>query len=453
MELDTFVLFVIAITCTIGCIVFQWLKNSSKPRPNKKYPPLKVFNKNLSTASSSNVDEYHSLSMELSALTGISVENLNISGNIYALRLRVEQLKHKIKRKANPDRNSSVEATPNTTRYKHTPQKSTSKTDEYEALSMELSKLLGISINETCLSDDVDSLRLRVEKVRRRLENSIGVSPSKAAMIKQDVLDFKDLEQFSEYMTSVMYEFPHIEFLVKVTKCNDAYIFSIKLPKTNLNTALRLRIRRNGVFSLDLNSNLYSNFKSLSERYHEKTQPMVKEYKGAQRVVHSPREPEKLYSNQAQEEEIVKAYHISKYIIEGNILEIRYLDRAGDVTRRRVRVLEVIEYKNGKKSFSAHCYLRGAKRTFLVSGIQSLVPKNNSYHKSLESKKGASVWMEKESSMNRDKKQYSGRGGFLSRQKAWHREHLKKQAGQRVDAAGAEKNEGSMQQPDDDLPF
>lgn len=383
MTSDTLVLVfpftVIAVTCTyIGGIIFRWLRKGSKLHPIQNDPRIKISEQSLEAVQPSSADEYHSLSMELSELLDIPLENLKLSGNMHALRLRVEQKRSKQNRLDKIPSEGQDVATG-----------STANIDEYHSLSMELSELIGVPLEDTCLSGDVDALRLRVEKVRHKGVYSIDTPQLNAAATRIDVADFKDMDKFNEYMTSVMYEFPHIEFLVKVAQYNEAYIFTIKLPKTNLNTVLRLKIRKNGSLSLDLNSNLYTNIKSLSESYHEKIQPKVQVYRGPTRKVFSQEEHDKLSLRRSREIEKKTAYEFSRHIIEGSILEIEYRDKGGDVTRRKVKVLQEILYKNGKQSFSAYCYLRSSKRTFLISGIKSLAPQNSSNMKPLASKSGS----------------------------------------------------------------
>ena len=53
----------------------------------------------------------------------------------------------------------------------------------------------------------------------------------------------------------------------------------------------------------------------------------------------------------------------------GGILEMMYMAKSGEVSKRRIQVLEV-----GDTSFRAFCYLRKSKRTFRIDNVLALVP-------------------------------------------------------------------------------
>ncbi|MHA6258375.1 transcriptional regulator [Sporosarcina sp. CAU 1771] len=50
-------------------------------------------------------------------------------------------------------------------------------------------------------------------------------------------------------------------------------------------------------------------------------------------------------------------------------LDMMYLAKSGEVSKRRIKVLQV-----GEVSFRAYCYLRKSKRTFLIQNILAIVP-------------------------------------------------------------------------------
>lgn len=50
-------------------------------------------------------------------------------------------------------------------------------------------------------------------------------------------------------------------------------------------------------------------------------------------------------------------------------LNMMYLSKCGEISKRRVKVIQV-----GEGSFRAYCYLRGAKRTFTIDNVLALVP-------------------------------------------------------------------------------
>ncbi len=51
------------------------------------------------------------------------------------------------------------------------------------------------------------------------------------------------------------------------------------------------------------------------------------------------------------------------------LIRIMYMDDSGNVTKRTVRALKI-----NSSTFSAYCYLRGAKRTFKVNNLLAVVP-------------------------------------------------------------------------------
>ncbi|WP_342515310.1 transcriptional regulator [Sporosarcina sp. FSL K6-1522] len=58
-----------------------------------------------------------------------------------------------------------------------------------------------------------------------------------------------------------------------------------------------------------------------------------------------------------------------KSVEHNQVLDMMYLSKSGQVSKRRVRVLLV-----GDVSFRAYCYLRGSKRTFTIDNVLALVP-------------------------------------------------------------------------------
>lgn len=58
-----------------------------------------------------------------------------------------------------------------------------------------------------------------------------------------------------------------------------------------------------------------------------------------------------------------------KSVDYGITLEMMYLSKGGEVTKRRIEVLQV-----GEVSFRAYCYLRQSKRTFTIDNVLALVP-------------------------------------------------------------------------------
>ncbi|WP_108585876.1 transcriptional regulator [Paenisporosarcina sp. OV554] len=53
----------------------------------------------------------------------------------------------------------------------------------------------------------------------------------------------------------------------------------------------------------------------------------------------------------------------------GQIVEVMYISKSGEVTKRRIKVLQ--QYG---ESFQAYCFLRNTKRTFLIDSVLALIP-------------------------------------------------------------------------------
>lgn len=58
-----------------------------------------------------------------------------------------------------------------------------------------------------------------------------------------------------------------------------------------------------------------------------------------------------------------------KSVDYGETLEMMYLSKNGEISKRRIKVLQV-----GEASFRAYCYLWKSKRTFTIDSILALVP-------------------------------------------------------------------------------
>ena len=53
----------------------------------------------------------------------------------------------------------------------------------------------------------------------------------------------------------------------------------------------------------------------------------------------------------------------------GEVLDMMYLAKDGQISKRRVKVIQV-----GGVSFHAYCYMRGSRRTFTIDNVLALVP-------------------------------------------------------------------------------
>ncbi|MHA6259624.1 transcriptional regulator [Sporosarcina sp. CAU 1771] len=60
---------------------------------------------------------------------------------------------------------------------------------------------------------------------------------------------------------------------------------------------------------------------------------------------------------------------LMKSVKQNGILDMMYMAKSGEVSRRRIKVLQV-----GEVSFRAYCYLRKSKRTFIIDNVLALVP-------------------------------------------------------------------------------
>jgi predicted DNA-binding transcriptional regulator YafY len=60
---------------------------------------------------------------------------------------------------------------------------------------------------------------------------------------------------------------------------------------------------------------------------------------------------------------------IVKAMQYGRIIDIMYMAKNGEVTKRRIKVLKIYS-----ESFQAYCFLRNTKRTFLIVNVLALIP-------------------------------------------------------------------------------
>lgn len=62
---------------------------------------------------------------------------------------------------------------------------------------------------------------------------------------------------------------------------------------------------------------------------------------------------------------ILSEEHFSR----GQIVELMYHSMSGEISKRRVKVIKI-----QCDSFQAYCFLRNAKRTFLIENVLAYVP-------------------------------------------------------------------------------
>ena len=60
---------------------------------------------------------------------------------------------------------------------------------------------------------------------------------------------------------------------------------------------------------------------------------------------------------------------LTKSIKYHELLDMIYLAKNGQISKRRIRVLQV-----GDVSFRAYCFLRKSNRTFIIDNVLALVP-------------------------------------------------------------------------------
>ncbi|MFF2754812.1 transcriptional regulator [Psychrobacillus sp. NPDC058041] len=60
---------------------------------------------------------------------------------------------------------------------------------------------------------------------------------------------------------------------------------------------------------------------------------------------------------------------LEKYFSRGQIVELMYLSKSGEISKRRVKVIKI-----QGDSFQAYCFKRNAKRTFLINNLLAIVP-------------------------------------------------------------------------------
>jgi predicted DNA-binding transcriptional regulator YafY len=60
---------------------------------------------------------------------------------------------------------------------------------------------------------------------------------------------------------------------------------------------------------------------------------------------------------------------IVKAMQYGQIVDVMYMAKTGEVTKRRIKVLKLYG-----ETFQAYCFLRNTKRTFLIDNVLALIP-------------------------------------------------------------------------------
>jgi predicted DNA-binding transcriptional regulator YafY len=60
---------------------------------------------------------------------------------------------------------------------------------------------------------------------------------------------------------------------------------------------------------------------------------------------------------------------IVKAMQYGKIVDVMYMSKSGNFTKRRIKVLKLYG-----ESFQVYCFLRNTKRTFLIDNVLALIP-------------------------------------------------------------------------------
>ena len=60
---------------------------------------------------------------------------------------------------------------------------------------------------------------------------------------------------------------------------------------------------------------------------------------------------------------------LEKYFNRGQHVELIYLSKSNEISRRRVKILKVQD-----SSFQAYCFKKKAKRTFLITNVLAIAP-------------------------------------------------------------------------------
>ncbi|MBD8027150.1 transcriptional regulator [Ureibacillus sp. Re31] len=58
-----------------------------------------------------------------------------------------------------------------------------------------------------------------------------------------------------------------------------------------------------------------------------------------------------------------------KVMKRNQLVEMMYISKAGEITKRRIKVLKV-----SNDTFESYCFLKQSKRTFIIQNVLALVP-------------------------------------------------------------------------------
>ncbi|MCM3387802.1 transcriptional regulator [Ureibacillus chungkukjangi] len=60
---------------------------------------------------------------------------------------------------------------------------------------------------------------------------------------------------------------------------------------------------------------------------------------------------------------------VLKALQRNQLVDIMYVSKSGEISKRRIKIVKVLD-----GSFSAFCFTRQGKRTFLIDSVLALVP-------------------------------------------------------------------------------
>lgn len=58
-----------------------------------------------------------------------------------------------------------------------------------------------------------------------------------------------------------------------------------------------------------------------------------------------------------------------KAMQHNQIVNMMYLAKSGEITKRRIKIIKIVG-----ETFQAYCFVRRAKRTFLIDNVLAIIP-------------------------------------------------------------------------------
>lgn len=60
---------------------------------------------------------------------------------------------------------------------------------------------------------------------------------------------------------------------------------------------------------------------------------------------------------------------LEKYFSRNQLVELIYLSKSGEISKRKVKIIKI-----QGDSFQVYCFIRNAKRSFLINNVLAIVP-------------------------------------------------------------------------------